>query len=172
MNSRIVVGLAALLLGACAASPPPPAPAPAPPPPPPTPDQQFEALAKHYLDEFPQLNPVNATALGDHRYDDRVDDVSAAGWQAQLAFVDRYLTALDPIDRAGLSRANQVDALLLRHELEYQRWQIATLEDWRWNPLLYTRLAGDALYNLVAREFAPEPERLRNLGKRLDELPR
>jgi uncharacterized protein (DUF885 family) len=172
MNSRIVVGLAAVLLGACAAAPPPPAPAPAPAPPPPTADQQFEALAKRYLDEFPRLNPVDATALGDHRFDDRIDDVSAAGWQAQFDFAGKFLAALEPLERAQLSRANQVDALLLRHELEYQRWRITTLEDWRWNPLLYTRLAGDALYNLVAREFAPEPERLRNLGKRLDELPR
>ena len=88
------------------------------------------------------------------------------------AFTERYLAALAPIDRGRLSRANQVDALLLAHELEYQRWKLLTLEDWRWNPLIYTRLAGDALYSLLARDFAPEPERLRNLGKRLDELPR
>jgi uncharacterized protein (DUF885 family) len=172
MNSRIVVGLAAVLLGACAAAPPPP-PAPAPPaPPPPTPDQQFEALARSYLDEYPRLKPVDGTALGDHRYDDRLDDVSAAGRQAQLDFAQKYLAALDPIDRAALARANQVDARLLRHELEYQRWRIATLEEWRWNPLLYTSLAGDALYTLIARDFAPQAERLANLGKRLEQMPR
>jgi uncharacterized protein (DUF885 family) len=172
MNGRIVAGLAALILGACAAAPPPPAAVPAPPPPPPTPDQQFDQLARRYLDEFPQLSPVDATALGDHRFDDRLDDVGIEGWKAQLALNERYLAALQPIDRSKLTRANQVDALLLAHELEYQRWKLATLEEWRWNPLIYTRLAGDALYNLIAREFAPEPQRLQNLGKRLDELPR
>jgi uncharacterized protein (DUF885 family) len=169
--SALAPGIAAMLLAACA-SPPPAAPAPAPPPPPPTPDQQFEQLARRYLDEFPQLSPVSATALGDHRFDDRIDDVSVEGWNAQRAFNERYLAALEPIDRARLSRANQVDALLLAHELEYQRWKIATLEDWRWNPLIYTGLAGDALYGLIARDFAPEPQRLRNLGQRLDQLPR
>jgi uncharacterized protein (DUF885 family) len=172
MKGRIVAGLAALILGACAAAPPPPAPAPAPPPPPPTPDQAFEALTKRYLDEFPRLSPVDATALGDHRFDDRVDDASVEGWQAQREFSERYLAALQSIDQRQLSRANQVDALLLAHELEYQRWKLSTLEDWRWNPLIYTRLAGDALYNLIARDFAPEVQRLQNLGKRLDELPR
>ena len=171
MNRRIVIGVAALLLGACAAAPPPPAPAP-PPPPPPTPDQQFESLAQRYLRESPELDPVDATALGDHRFDDRVDDVSAAGWQAHITFIERQLAGLDAIDRAALSRPNQVDALLLRHELEYQRWRIQSLQDWRWNPLIYTRIAGDALYSLLARDFAPAPDRLRNLGKRLDELPR
>jgi uncharacterized protein (DUF885 family) len=169
-SSRIAAGFAALLLAACAA-PPPPAPAPPPPPPPPTPDQVFEQVGKRYLDEFPRLTPVDATALGDHRFDAQLDDVSAEGWQAQLAFAEKYLAALQPIDRAKLSRANQVDALLLRHELESERWKLATLEEWRWNPLIYTRLAGDALYALVARDFAPEPERLRNIGARLEKLP-
>ena len=158
MNGRIVAGLAALILGACAAAPPPPAPRPAAPPPPPTPDQQFEQLARRYLDEFPQLSPVDATALGDHRFDDRLDDVGLEGWKAQQAFNERILAALQPIDRSSLTRANQVDALLLAHELEYQRWKLATLQDWRWNPLIYTRLAGDALYTLIAREFAPGPQ--------------
>jgi len=172
MNRRIVIGIATLLLGACAAAPPPPAPAPPPPPPPPTPDQQFQSLGQQYLRESPELTPVDATALGDHRFDDRVDDVSIAGWQARLAFIKRQLAGLDAIEHAALSRPNQVDALLLRHELEYDRWRIQSLEDWRWNPLIYTRIAGDALYSLLAREFAPAPERLKNLGKRLDELPR
>ncbi len=125
-----------------------------------------------YLDEFPRQSPVDATALGDHRFDDKLDDVSAAGWQAQVAFADNFLAALAPIDRAQLTRANQVDALLLQHELQYSRWRLTTLEDWRWNPLIYTRLAGDALYDLLARDFAPEADRVRNIGKRLDQLPR
>jgi len=171
-QSRIVVGLAALLLAACTAAPPAPAPTPPPPPPPPTPDQQFEALGKRFLDESPRLTPVDATALGDHRFDDQLDDVSAAGWQQQAAVAGTYIAALDGIDRGRLSRPNQVDLLLLRHELEYRVWKIQTLQDWRWNPLIYTRIAGDAVYTLIAREFAPEPERLQNIGKRLDQLPR
>ena len=106
-------------------------------------DQQFEALAQRYLRESTEQSPVGATGLGDHRFDDRLDDVSAAGWQAQLAFADVYLSTLESIDRAKLSRANQVDALLLRHDLEFDRWKLQTLQDWRWNPLLYTRIAGD-----------------------------
>jgi uncharacterized protein (DUF885 family) len=161
-----------MMLCACAPMPPraelPPPPA----PPPPTADQQFEALAQRYLKEAPAQSPVSATALGDHRFDDHLDDVSAAGWQARLTFTELYLAALEPIDRAKLSRANQVDALLLIHDLQFDRWKLGKLQDWRWNPLLYTRIAGDGLYNLLAREFAPAPERVKNLRKRLDELPR
>jgi uncharacterized protein (DUF885 family) len=167
-----VVGMAAVLLGACASMQPTPEPPPPPPPPPPTPDQQFEALAKRFVREAPEQSPVGATSLGDHRFDDRLNDVGPAGWQARLTFTELYLQALEPIDRSKLTRANQVDALLLQHDLEYDRWKYQTLQEYRWNPLVYTRIAGDALYNLLARDFAPLPERLRNLGKRLDEMPR
>jgi len=171
MKTGVVAGMAVLLLCACAPTPPLPQ-APPPPPPPPTPDQLFEALAQRYLKEAPEQSPASATSLGDHRFDARLDDVSAAGWQARVVFDEIYLSALAPIERAQLSRANQVDALLLANALEYERFRIQTLEEWRWNPLIYTRLAGDSLYNLLARDFAPLPERLRNLGARLDELPR
>ena len=172
MKANVLVASTALLLCACVPTPP-VAPEPAPPaPPPPTPDQQFEALAQRYLRESPEQSPVNATGLGDHRFDNRLDDVSAAGWQNRAVFAEIYLSALAPLDAAKLTRANQVDALLLRHDLESDRWRIQTLEDWKWNPLLYTRLAGDGLYNLLARDFAPLPDRLRNAGARLDELPR
>lgn len=168
----VVSTMAVSLLCACAASGPPPAPAPEPPPPAPTPDEQFETLAQRYLREFPALTPTAATALGDHRFDDQLDDVSAAGWEARAAFADAYLSELAPLDTAQLSRANQVDLLLLRHDLEYDRWRIRTLAEWRWNPLVYTRIAGDSLYNLLARDFAPLPERLASIGARLEEMPR
>src|SRR5688572_10989488 len=170
MRARYIVCLAAVLLGACAAAPP-PAPPP-PPPPPPTADEVFLDLGARYLRELPEQSPVGATALGDHRFDTRLDDVSGAAWNARAEFAERYLAAVRAIDRAALSRANQVDALLLAHELERDLWRLRTLADWRWNPLVYTKIAGDSLYGLIAREFAPLPERLQSLGARLGELPR
>jgi uncharacterized protein (DUF885 family) len=176
MNTRVVAGhvvtASALLLCACAPTPPKADPPPPVAPPPPTADEQFDTLAARYLREFPEQSPVYATGLGDHRFDDRLDDVSAAAWQSRQVFADAYLTALDGIDGSRLSRARQVDALLLRNALEYTRFRVQELEEWRGNPLIYTRIAGDGLYNLVAREFAPASARLANLGKRLDEIPR
>ena len=175
MKTRAVAGLllvTALLLHGCASAPPPPVPAAPPPPPAPTADQQFDALSARYLQEFPEHSPVYATALGDHRFDARLDDVSADAWQSRQVFAEVYLSALGGIDSGKLSRDRQVDALLLRNDLEQTRFQVQELQDWRWNPLVYTRVAGDGLYSLLARDFAPAPQRLANLGKRLDEIPR
>lgn len=69
------------------------------------------------------------------------------------------------------SRANQVDALILANSLRAQIWQTETLQSWAWNPLGYQSLAGGALYGLMAREFAPLPQRLESATARLELLP-
>lgn len=135
-------------------------------------DNDFDRLAKEYVDEFPALHPVSATLLGDHRFDGEVDEVSEAGRRQEVDFCRRYLTRLAAISRDDLSRDRQVDAELLQQQLRSTLWQLETLQEWAWNPLTYTGLAGDAVYGLVAREFAPEAERLRHMAQRLEQFPR
>ncbi len=170
IRNLLVALTSAAVLAACA--PLPTQPPPAPPPPPPTADEQFTSLTQRYLAEFPQLAPVAATQLGDHRFDQQLDDVSAAGQTARAAFAERYLVDLGSIPTAALSRANQVDAALLQQQLMSDLWQVQTLEEWRWNPLVYTSLAGNSLYALFARDFAPLSTRTLSAVSRLDALPR
>lgn len=132
----------------------------------------FEAISQRYLDEMMALTPVNATALGDHRFDGQLDDVSIAGYDRRAALAHELLMQVQALDPAELSRANQVDARLLTSELQYQIWRIEKLGEWRWNPLVYTDIAGNSVYLLMARDFAPLAERLRAVGARLNELPR
>lgn len=118
-----------------------------------------------------RLSPISATGIGEHAHDNRIDDVSALGRAAQLEFARSTLRALHAIDANALSRANQVDAAILRNALEAQIWQTETLQNWAWNPLYYQSLAGGALYGLMAREFAPLPRRLRSAIMRMEQLP-
>jgi len=135
-------------------------------------DARFEALGTRFIAEFGRYSPVNATALGDHRFDGDLDDLSAAGRAQNAAWVRRLLGELEDIDRSALSRANQVDAAMLENQLRYALWSEETYRDWSWDPLVYTQLTGQALYGLLARDFAPLPERLRSLTSRLEKLPR
>ena len=135
-------------------------------------DKTLEVISRRYLDEMMALTPVNATSLGDHRFDSELDDVSVAGYDHRAALAHELLIQLQALEAAQLSRANQVDARLLASELEYQIWRIEQLSEWRWNPLMYTELTGNSVYLLMARDFAPLPDRLRNVGTRLEELPR
>jgi uncharacterized protein (DUF885 family) len=135
-------------------------------------DARFEALGRRYIDEFGRYSPVSATQLGDHRYDGELDDLSGPGRARTLAWNRELLGQLQAIDRAQLSRPNQVDAALLDNQLRYSIWTEERLRDWSWDPQVYTQLAGQSLYGLLAREFAPLPDRLRSVTGRLEKLPR
>ncbi|HJP36664.1 MAG TPA: DUF885 family protein, partial [Gammaproteobacteria bacterium] len=135
-------------------------------------DAEFEELAARFIDEMPEHSPVSATQLGDHRFDAQLDRVDSATRAARKELFERYLSEVTALDRDELSRANQVDAELLRHELEAGLWSLAELQSWAWNPLDYTDLAGSAIYGLLAREFAPLEERLLRVEARLRQLPR
>ena len=135
-------------------------------------DKQFEDLAKRYLDESPALGPVGATSLGDHRFDHLVNQVSSEARAERVAFNKKYIEELEIIPKGELSRAYQVDAALLDNRLRSGIWRIEELQEWSWNPLRYTGLAGGSIYSLMAREFAPVEERLINVAGRLEQFPR
>ena len=137
-----------------------------------TADEIFENLAEQFIGDLPKFSPVSATLLGDHSADDMLDHVGAdARAAAREAYAD-YLDAIAAIDRNDLSRANQVDAELLRAEIESQLWSLDTLQAWAWNPLMYVNLSGSSIYGLVARDFAPLEDRLAAAASRLEQLPR
>ena len=129
-------------------------------------DERFEALVARYVDGSSVFGPVGATQMGDHRFDHRLDDVSDSARELEADFYREFLLALGGVDRSRLSRANQIDAELLRHQLEAALWQLTELEEWAWNPLVYTNLAGGSIYGLVARDFAPLDERLDKNSRR------
>jgi uncharacterized protein (DUF885 family) len=158
-------------LGGCAMLSP-EMPTPASPKAPTATDATFESISKRYLDEMMALTPVNATSLGDHRFDGELDDVSPQSYERQATLAHELLGEVQALASPELSRANQVDAHLLESELQYQVWRVEELAEWRWNPLVYTDLTGNSVYLLLARDFAPLPDRLRSVGARLAELPR
>ncbi len=135
------------------------------------PDGAFTALAGRWLDAMARLSPISATQLGDHRFDSELDDLSPAGRAAAAASSRRLLADLDALPKAALSRDNQIDAVILANQLRYDLWTGETLQSWAWDPLIYNELAGDALYSLMAREFAPLTARLGLATARMERLP-
>lgn len=134
-------------------------------------DARFADLSKRWLDGFLKLNPVGATQQGDHRFDAEIEDLSAAGRTTYVAFANTMLAELDAIDAGKLSRENQIDAAILRNQLKSDVWGMETQQAWAWDPQMYSGLAGGAIYNLMAREFAPLPERLKSATARMEKLP-
>jgi uncharacterized protein (DUF885 family) len=135
-------------------------------------DQAFENLAEEYVSDIVNFSPVYATLTGDHSADSKLDQVDAEARDKHRRMYAEYLAALAVIDRDELSRPNQIDAELLRNNIEFGLWSQETLQEWAWNPLDYINISGSAIYGLVARDFAPVQDRLENVASRLEQMPR
>ena len=131
----------------------------------------FEAIVNHYFEESARLSPIWATGMGDHRFDALIDDVSEKGREGKHQLQGDLLKRIENLPKRDLSHEEQVDLAILHHHLNASLWRHDTLQEWAWNPLRYTGLAGNAIYSLMAREFAPLPERLRSAASRLTQLP-
>lgn len=135
------------------------------------PDQMFQTIARRWVDSMLRLGPVNATRIGEHRYDHLVDDLGPRGRAANLALAKSTLARLQNINFATLNRESQVDAALLKNSLESQIWTIEIVQEWAWNPLGYQDITSSAIYNLMARDFAPLAKRYVSARQRLLALP-
>ena len=135
-------------------------------------DAKFADLSKRWLDGWLEQQPVSATQTGKHDFDDRIEDLSAAGRQKFVDFSKQMLTELDALDASKLSRENQVDASpSCATRSRYDIWQVETLQSWAWDPQVYNAIAGGALYTLMARDFAPMPQRLKSADRAHGEDP-
>ena len=135
-------------------------------------NQSFSEISDRFLEDLLKSSPVAATNLGDHRFDDRLDEVDATARAEELKSARARLADLASLEPKELSRENQVDLALLRQRLEKTIWELETLREWEWNPLDYTGTPGTSLYLLLSREFAPLNERLAKVADRCREFPR
>lgn len=132
-------------------------------------DRQFEELANKYIAELMERSPEWATALGEHKFDGRLDDYSAAAVKKDRELAENYLKQLNKIQADKLSKVNNVDYRIMRHNLEYTLFRIDVLKEHEWNPMSYN--VGGAINSLISRDFGPLKERLENAKKRLLGIP-
>ena len=132
-------------------------------------DAVFETLAKAYIETLLEMNPEAATLLGDHRFDNKLNDRSLAGITAQATANEEFLVKLAEIDPATLSPGNAIDYDIMKINLERGIFEAQELREHEWNPLYYNM--GGAVYSLVSREFAPIEARLKSVAARVGAIP-
>jgi uncharacterized protein (DUF885 family) len=136
-------------------------------------DARLTAFFKDYLDDAFRRRPLEATRLGEHRYDDRLDDVTAearAGWTA------RYRIALDElpkkVDYHKLSRSSQIDYEILHHELTRSLWLAENTRPFEDDPRTYNDYLTESVYLPLTQSTLPQPARVKNAAGRIAQIPR
>jgi uncharacterized protein (DUF885 family) len=131
----------------------------------------FDQLAADLLDQLFELQPDVATAIGDHRHDDRWPDLGDTGRQARLAFVDQWASVLRGLDPSAITADELIDRDLLLGELAEMRFGDEVLRQETWDPLAWVYLIGGGLHAILARDFAPLHVRLASVAGRLEGIP-
>src|SRR6266849_843442 len=135
-------------------------------------DDEFEKIAKDYVENFLSSHPEFATELGDHRFDGVLSDYSPETRARMLATAKQVRDALKKFDDyKQLTGANQVDVRILRDNIDNQIFELEELREADWNPLVYNQSLANSLYLLVVRDFDTPEKRIPNLRKRMEAIP-
>ena len=135
-------------------------------------DDEFEKIAKDYVEGFLSSHPENATELGDHRFDDKLSDYSPDTRNRLLARAKQFREKLKKFnDVSQLSGANQVDVRILRDNIDNEIFELEELKEADWDPLVYNQSLANSVYLLVARDFDSPEKRIPNLRKRMEAIP-
>jgi uncharacterized protein (DUF885 family) len=137
----------------------------------PEPRTEFDRALRDLLDELFALQPVWATQIGFHAYDDRWPDFTEQGRAMRLSAIERHRARLHDMDVRVLSADERIDRGLVLEALDAMDFEDRELRSDAWDPLSFVLLGGNGLFSLLAREFAPWEHRGSAFAGRLAGLP-
>jgi uncharacterized protein (DUF885 family) len=131
--------------------------------------QDFVSLAERITDAVLESHPEVASYAGDHRFDDRLPDLSPDAVVADIAMLRDAAVALSEVDMSTLDAEESVDHALLLGFVERRLFELTEVREYEWNPLRHN--PGPLIHALLARPFAPAAERLSSIAGRMSAIP-
>jgi hypothetical protein len=136
-------------------------------------DARLHAFFQQYLEECFHQRPLEATRLGDHRFDARLDDLSQAARDGWLAHARKTLKELPrQVDYAKLSRNSQIDFEILRQELTRTIWLADNTHPFQEDPRTYNDYINDSVYLLLTQSTLPQETNVANSIARMAQIPK
>ncbi len=135
-------------------------------------DKRFEKLSREFFTEWARRNPIQGSNLGFYKEcNHRMPDGSYDKIQDDIRFLKRYESEFNKIPVKTLSEQTEVDHALALSITQTWIYELAEFRAWERIPNA-ANVMGDAIFQLLSRNFAPLGERLRKIMKRLEEVPR
>ncbi len=133
-------------------------------------DEKFEEFEEEVFDTFLERNPIMATHLGKHEYDDQLPDFTREKYTEDIQMMKDWLEELEAFDDEELSRENRLAKKLGVHIFELRLFNLERLKHWERAPQA-PNIIGSSIFPLLKREFAPLEERLDDIVSRIKEIP-
>ena len=136
-------------------------------------DQALDRFYRAYLETDFTLRPLQATRLGDHRFDGRIDDLSAVARARRQEQVRQALDALPrSVEYAKLSRPAQIDFEILRDSLALDLWQTENIRRFEDDPRVYGDFTTECVFLLFVQSSLPKADNVAHALARMAQVPR
>lgn len=136
-------------------------------------DSKLEAFFKAYLDENFRLRPLEATRLGDHRFDSQLEELTPEARAKWLELTRKTLAELPKkIDYSILSRPGQIDFETFQHDLKFDEWLALNTHPYEEDPRIYNGFINDSVYLLLAQSSLPKETNVANCIARMALIPK
>ncbi len=134
--------------------------------------QQFRALVDRFFTLALPFQPTQATGLGIHDYDGKLEDWSDSTRSTEIRGLHYFMSKFDAFPSDGLDQAMQGDLQMMRNYLRSQLLTLETIKMWQRNPDTYSSGITNAAFTLMERDFASPDDRLRSLIAREGQMPK
>jgi len=133
---------------------------------------RFEQVVHEFYERYLATHPEEATQLGDHRFDRKSGDPSAAGVAADRKLYRRTLDLIQAIPASSLPPDHAVDREILENDLRARLYDLEVLKTYTWEATSSSYSPTEGVYVLLARDFAPMKQRLAAANLRLQAVPK
>lgn len=137
-----------------------------------TAEEKFDTLVSDFFKGYFRANPISATWIGVHDYDNLLDDMSPAAIESELKRFTLFKKKLSEIVLKDLPKNKSIDHQILSENIDEAIFGLQDLREFQWNPLVYTVALGNSIANLLYQEFAPLEQRIKNAVERAKQVPK
>jgi len=126
-----------------------------------SPDAEFEKVAEEYIKGWLAAHPLQATSLGLHEYDGRINDFTRLSIDAELSRLKRFDERLKRFDATKLNSAAAVDLRILQAAVKRDLFDFQDMASFENNPMTYAQALDVNVY--IKRNFSSLEDRARSI---------
>ena len=132
----------------------------------------FDKLADQYFHDFYyRFNPTQVTAAGFHEVDGQLENYSRASINQQISVLNAQKKLFEAVNPAQLTQRAAADRELVLGDINSKLLTLENIRPWEKNPDFYSSNVTGSIFVIMARTFAPAPERLKSAISREKQIP-
>lgn len=128
----------------------------------------FNAKIEQYFDKLWEFDPLFATVVGNHKFDDKIVIKDDEFYKNYVEFLQKSEVELSALNAKSLTSEEQVDLDLVLNQIRFQLWDIHEFKSFEWQPEIYN--FGLLVSTVLEGTGKSEDEKLKALLARLRQI--